>query len=93
MTQPSVVIPPFLVGIGIVGLMCFVVTLWAIVHAVSTSRVDFVAAGTGKARWIAMIAILYFFTLFGGLVVATVYLTVIRRKLRDLDAPNLGSRS
>jgi len=57
MIEPSVVVPPFLVGLGIFGLVCFVITLWAIVDAVSTSRGGFVAAGTEKGRWIAMIAV------------------------------------
>ena len=83
MTELSVVVQSFLVGLGIAGLGCFVITLWAIVDAVSTPPVDFISAGTGKVRWIAMLAVFYFFTLIGGLFLAIIYLTVTRRKLRE----------
>ena len=82
MTESSVVIPPFLIGLGIAGLACFVISLWAIVDAVSTPGVHFVAAEVGRGRWIATIVVLYCFTLIGGLIFAIIYLTTIRRKLR-----------
>jgi len=82
MTELSVVVPPFLVGFGIAGLGCFTISLWAIIDAVSTPRVDFVTAGAAKGRWIAMISVFYSFTLIGGLFLAVFYLTVVRRRLR-----------
>ncbi len=83
MTSWMVVPASLLVGLAVIGLGSLVSSLWAIIDAVSTPKATFVAAGTSKGRWIAMIAVLYFFTVVVGMTLAIVYLTAVRPRLRE----------
>lgn len=58
------------------------VTLWAIIDAASTPTSTFRDAGSSKAFWIVLISVLYFLTVYPGVIMAIVYLGVIRRRLR-----------
>jgi len=75
-----------LVGIAVVGLAGLAVTLWAIIDAVSTPASTFRDAGSSKTFWIAVIAILYVLTVYPGIVLAIIYLSVIRIRLRRVHA-------
>jgi len=61
-----------LVGLG--------VTLWAIIDAASTPASTFRDAGSSRSMWIALISVLYLFTVYLGIIVAAVYLGVIRKR-------------
>ena len=57
-------------------------TLWAIIDAVSTPPSTFRDAGSSKALWICLISVLYLLTVYPGIVLAIVYLSTIRKRLR-----------
>jgi hypothetical protein len=69
-----------LVGILLVALTGLAVTLWAIVDAASTPSSTFRSAGSSKGLWIGLIAVLYLFTVYPGVIVAIVYLVVVRKR-------------
>jgi len=71
-----------LVGIAVVGLAGLAVTLWAIIDAVSTPSSAFQDAGSSKTFWIAVISVLYLLTVYPGIILAIVYLSIIRKRLR-----------
>ena len=71
-----------LVGIAVVALAGLAVTLWAIIDAASTPSGTFRAAGSSKTRWISVISILSVLAVCPGIVLAIVYLSVIRVRLR-----------
>lgn len=63
----------------IVGL---VVPIWALIDAISRPTAAFVAAGSSKGMWIALIVIFWFFTGVIGLILSVVYLASIRPRVR-----------
>ncbi len=71
-----------LVGIAVIALGGLAVTLWAIIDAASTPSSTFRRVGSSKGMWIGLISVLYFLTVYPGIVTAIVYLVVIRRRLR-----------
>jgi hypothetical protein len=71
-----------LVGIAIFALAGLAVTLWAIIDAASTPSSTFRDAGSSKTFWISVISILYFLTVYPGIILAIVYLSIIRVRLR-----------
>jgi len=71
-----------LVGILVIALAGLAVTLWAIIDAASTPSSTFRRAGSSKSLWIGLISILYFLTVYPGVIVAIIYLSVIRRRFR-----------
>jgi hypothetical protein len=82
MTGVLVLTNSLLVGIAVVALAGLGVTLWAIIDAASTPSGTFRAAGSSKTLWISVISILYVLTVYPGIVLAIVYLSVIRTRLR-----------
>jgi K+-transporting ATPase A subunit len=82
MTAILVLTNGMLVAIAIMTLAGLAVTLWAIVDAASTPSSSFKDAGSSKAFWICLISVLYFLTVYPGIVLAIVYLVTIRAKLR-----------
>jgi hypothetical protein len=82
MTAILVLSNGMLVAIAIMALAGLAVTLWAIVDAASTPSSSFKDAGSSKAFWICLISVLYFLTVYPGIVLAIVYLVIIRAKLR-----------
>jgi hypothetical protein len=70
----SVITVLALVGLG--------VCIWAIADAASRPTGAFVAAGSNKAMWIALIAVFYFLTGVIGTILAVVYLVSIRPRVR-----------
>jgi phosphotransferase system glucose/maltose/N-acetylglucosamine-specific IIC component len=73
-------------AIAVLVLAGLVVTLWAIIDAVSTPTSTFRDAGSSKALWITLISVLYFLTVYPGIIMAIVYLLFIRRRLRGSRA-------
>jgi membrane-bound ClpP family serine protease len=71
-----------LVGIAVFALAGLAVTLWAIIDAASTPSSTFHHAGSSKSFWISVISILYFLTVYPGIILAIVYLSIIRARLR-----------
>jgi hypothetical protein len=90
MTGVLVLTNGMLVGIAVVALAGLAVTLWAIIDAASTPSSTFRDAGSSKTSWIAVISILYLLTVYPGIILAMVYLSITRRRLRRTD-PNSGS--
>lgn len=79
-----------LVGIAVVALAGLAVTLWAIIDAASTPSSSFRDAGSSKTLWISVISILYLLTVYPGIILAIVYLSITRRRVRRTH-PNSGS--
>lgn len=72
--------------IVVVALAGLAVTLWAIIDAASTPTSTFRDAGSSKALWIVLISVLYLLTVYPGIIMAIVYLSSIRRRLRRSQA-------
>jgi Protein of unknown function (DUF2516)/Protein of unknown function (DUF2510) len=73
--------------ISAVGL---IITLWAIIDAAGRPSMAFTAAGTSKALWITLIAVLFFFTGVIGFILAIVYLASIRPRVKAATIPYRG---
>jgi hypothetical protein len=71
-----------LVVIAVLALAGLSVTLWAIIDAASTPSSTFRNARSSKTLWISLISVLYLLTVYPGIILAIVYLTIIRRRLR-----------
>ncbi|MGA2036551.1 MAG: DUF2516 family protein [Acidimicrobiales bacterium] len=72
-------------GMGVFFLIVLgslVVSIWAIVDAARTPTEAFLAAGSSKGMWITLIALLTLFTCIVGCILAIVYLTSIRSRVR-----------
>jgi hypothetical protein len=82
MTAILVLSNGMLVGIAVVALAGLAVTLWAIIDAASTPSSTFRAARSSKAFWISLISVLYCLTVYPGIILAIVYLSIIRVRLR-----------
>jgi hypothetical protein len=74
---------------GLDGLLIVAVTIvsigipiWAIVDAATKPSAAFRAAGSSKAMWIALIVVFSLFTGIIGLILAIVYLSWIRPRVR-----------
>lgn len=78
-----------LAGIAVIALAGLVVTLWAIIDAASTPASTFRNAGSSKALWMVLISILYFVTVYPGVITAIIYLSVIRKRLHQ-SAPGIS---
>jgi phosphotransferase system glucose/maltose/N-acetylglucosamine-specific IIC component len=76
-----------IVAIAVFALAGLTVTLWAIIDAVSTPSTTFRDAGSSKAMWIALISVLYFLTVYPGIIIAIVYLLFIRKRLKQSPLP------
>jgi CBS domain containing-hemolysin-like protein len=72
-----------LVGIAVLSLAGLAVTLWAIIDAASTPTSAFRNAGSSKTLWISVISAFYLLTVYPGIILAIVYLTIIRRRVRN----------
>jgi membrane-bound ClpP family serine protease len=92
MTGVLVLSNAMLVGIAVLALAGLAVTLWAIIDAASTPSSRFRAAGSSKAFWITVISVLYLLTVYPGIMLAIVYLSITRRRLRQ-PHPNPESSS
>jgi Protein of unknown function (DUF2516) len=68
--------------IVVMGLVFFVVPIWALVDAISRPGSVFVAASSSKGFWIAMLLATWIITGIVGVILAIVYLTSIRRRLK-----------
>ena len=92
MTGVLVLTNTILVGIAVLSLAGLAVTLWAIIDAASTTSDTFQGAGSSKTLWIAAISVLYVLTVYPGIILAIVYLSIIRKRLRR-PRSNPGSSS
>ena len=70
-----------LIGIAVIALAGLAVTLWAIIDAAATPSSTFRNVGSSKGMWIGLISVLYFFTVYPGVIMAVIYLSVIRSRL------------
>jgi Protein of unknown function (DUF2516) len=61
------------------GVVCLV---WAVVDAIRRPRGAFVAAGSSKALWVALLAAFGVLIPFVGMILAVVYLSAIRPKVK-----------
>jgi hypothetical protein len=68
--------------VSILAIVGLGICIWAIADAASRPTGAFVAAGSNKAMWIALIAIFYFITGIIGFILAVVYLASIRPRVR-----------
>jgi hypothetical protein len=68
--------------IWLVALVGIVVPAWAVIDAASRPTGAFVAAGSNKGMWIALILVLWFLTGILGLVLSIVYLASIRPRVK-----------
>jgi hypothetical protein len=73
----------FLIVLFVVGL---VIPVWAIVDAASRPSGAFAAAGSSKPMWIVLMVIGWLVTGVIGIVLAIVYLTSIRPRVRAVTA-------
>jgi hypothetical protein len=69
-------------GMVTVGIAAFAVSIWAIVDAATQPDPAWQAIGSSKALWIALIAVFTFACGIVGFVLAIVYLTSLRPRLR-----------
>jgi len=76
---------PDLFIVAIIGLLGFVIPIWAIVDAASRPSAAFSAAGSSKVMWISLIAVFWFITGIVGLILAVVYLASIRPRVRAIS--------
>jgi hypothetical protein len=77
---------PNLFIVAIIGLVAFVIPIWAIVDAASRPSGAFNAAGSSKAMWISLIAVFWLITGIVGLILAVVYLASIRPRVRAISS-------
>jgi hypothetical protein len=92
MTAVLVLTNTMLVGIAVSTLAGLAVTLWAIIDAASTPSNTFRDAGSSKTLWISAISVLYVLAVYPGIILAIVYLSTIRRRLRrSLPIPESSS--
>jgi hypothetical protein len=82
MTGVLVLTNAMLVAIAVIALAGLAVTLWAIIDAASTPSSAFRAAGSSKTFWISVISVLYLLTVYPGIILAIVYLSITRRRLK-----------
>lgn len=68
--------------IGVIGIALLAVPAWAIADAASRPTSAFKAAGSSKAMWISLVAVLWLVTWFGGLILGIVYLSAIRPRIK-----------
>jgi hypothetical protein len=68
--------------IWLVALVGIVLPAWAVIDAASRPAGAFVAAGSNKGMWIALILVLWFLTGILGLVLSIVYLAAIRPRVK-----------
>jgi hypothetical protein len=92
MTGVLVLTNAMLGAIAVVAMAGLAVTLWAIIDAASTPSEIFRDAGSSKALWISVISVLYLLNVYPGIILAIVYLSIARRRLRQ-PHPNPGSSS
>jgi hypothetical protein len=77
---------PDLFIVAIIGLVGFVIPIWAIVDAGSRPSAAFSAAGSSKAMWISLIVVFWLITGIVGLILAVVYLASIRPRVRAITS-------
>jgi hypothetical protein len=77
---------PDLLVVAIIGLVGFVIPIWAIVDAASRPSGAFSAAGSSKAMWISLIVVFWLITGIVGLILSVVYLASIRPRVRAITS-------
>jgi hypothetical protein len=70
--------------VTVLALVALGICIWAIADAASRPKGAFVAAGSNKVMWIALIAVFYFVTGIIGTILALVYLARIRPRVRAI---------
>jgi hypothetical protein len=70
--------------VTVLALVALGICIWAIADAASRPTGAFVAAGSNKVMWIALIAVFYFLTGIIGTILALVYLASIRPRVRAI---------
>jgi hypothetical protein len=68
--------------VTVLAIVALGICIWAVADALSRPTGAFVAAGSNKAMWIALIAVFYFVTGIVGTILAVVYLASIRPRVR-----------
>ena len=68
------------------GLFCLAVTLWGIIDAANRPDYAWTAAEQNKTLWVALQGFGLLFAGLGGLLMAVVYLAVIRPKVKSGEA-------
>jgi hypothetical protein len=66
----------------VIVLVTLIIPIWALVDAISRPSGAFVAAGSSKGMWIALIVLFWLFTGIVGVVLSVVYLASIRPRIR-----------
>ena len=69
-----------------IALVTMVIPIWALVDAISRPSGAFVAAGSSKGMWIALIVLFWLFTGIVGVILSVVYLASIRPRVRVVMA-------
>ena len=69
-----------------IALVTMVIPIWALVDAISRPSGAFVAAGSSKGMWIALIVLFWLFTGIIGVILSVVYLASIRPRVRAVMA-------
>ena len=67
-----------------IGVAMLIVPIWALIDAITRPTGAFVAAGSSKGMWIALILLFSIFTGVIGLVLSIVYLASIRPRVRAI---------
>ncbi len=65
----------------VLGLVIFAIPLWAVIDAAVRPQTAWQAAGQSKVLWLILVIATWLLTGILGLVLAIVYLTVIRPKV------------
>lgn len=66
----------------LVALVAVVIPIWALVDSISRPSGAFVAAGSSKGMWIALIVFFWLFTGIVGVILSIVYLSAIRPRVK-----------
>jgi len=66
----------------VIALVTLVIPIWALIDAISRPGGAFVAAGSSKGMWIALIVLFWLFTGVVGVILSVVYLASIRPRVK-----------